>query len=493
MTFLKDFDGIENKNSEKIIRSNTRISAVVYPHVNSLIHESRPYRRRNFSSDEKKSEGSIIAFSYQHVMGQASAQFQLTIKISSDSDLDVNRGDIADFDWIDIEVNRNDVKFPLLRGVVDTVSQDDRSNKGVTVRTITVQGRSHGALFETKIIWNNAYVQTISEIVSGLWVSRLASLTGGSPSYYFQLLFDAAFNSGNNPATSSIYELPEILKSEAKANRFGSLCKIIKDTPSVTQGQYYNDLALWTNPGDTLHAIYNDWCNPLLNEFFYDLAPYPDSANSKYECQATIRERPFINTTDKKDSPFFKLKKWSIPPWVIGEKNLSRSGSERFTLIELLAEHQFGNTKFDQMALTPVLYSQEDARRYGIRPRVENTKYYVGTNMQEWRDVRKQWQRLLVDWYGPNPYFLSGQISVKPMLPEIRIGQRLCIDTDGTEKNKLTFYIEGISHFFLFPKSGIDGVQAESRFTVTRGIRGSIKEQINFIESISKRYTEPAL
>ena len=61
MNFLKDFDGVENKNSEKIIRAHTRVSAVIYPHVNSLIFESRPYRKRNFSSDEKKSEGSIVS------------------------------------------------------------------------------------------------------------------------------------------------------------------------------------------------------------------------------------------------------------------------------------------------------------------------------------------------------------------------------------------------------------------------------------------------
>lgn len=488
---LLDFDGL--KPIKKVIQTHTQAKAQIYPHKNTSLFSGRSTQPIHFSPDAGQSMGHIVALNYSHILGQSSANFELTVKVPRFGDVDIERGDIADFDWIDLAIIRNGISFPLLRGVIDSVSQDDQSRGGATARTISIAGRSHGALFDTVIAWNNAYIQTYAEIIGGIYLQRTKGRIGGSPSEHFKILFDAAFNSSQNPATSSIWMLPEALQSSVKSRRFGEACKIVADIPSKTQGIYYNTVALWTNPGDNLHGAITEWCNPLLNEFIYDLAPYPDVKNQSYEMQAIIRERPFINSVDKSNSPFFKLPKWSIPEWILGSRNLNRNGQERFTAFDLIAQYQFGNSQYDQHALAPILMNLSDVERYGVKVMSQSTKYYE-EDSKKWDVMRFDWMRRLADWYGANPYFLSGSISVKPVLPEIRVGQRVAL-MDATEKKEYetTYYVEGVTHSLSWPRTGAESVHGETTLRLTRGLKGTIKDQVDKIIKASNMYKEIAI
>ncbi|MCK5800721.1 MAG: hypothetical protein KAI47_26220, partial [Deltaproteobacteria bacterium] len=60
-------------------------------------------------------------------------------------DLDPSMGDIIDGDWVDVSVLRNGVRFTICRGIVDSVRESKTSVTGATVKTVTVNGRDHGA------------------------------------------------------------------------------------------------------------------------------------------------------------------------------------------------------------------------------------------------------------------------------------------------------------------------------------------------------------
>jgi len=76
----------------------------------------------------------------------------------------------------------------------------------------------------------------------------------------------------------------------------------------------------------------------------------------------------------------------------------------------------------------------------------------------------------MADWFGPNPYLLQGSITIKTALPEIRIGQRVIIDT-GDPARPIQFYVEGVSISVHAP-TATAGASGQTTLIVTRGFVG---------------------
>jgi hypothetical protein len=480
-------DGMKSQPGQKIAKQHVRAKLEVYPHSGEVVWNGRKDKVRTFSWDADKTEGTILSLNTIKTLGAPSGTWQASVKVAPDSDLDITQGDIVDGDWVDITYMRNGVEFPVMRGVVDSARQRKITSGGATVRVFNITGRDHGAPFETPIAWQSLWVQTLGELVRGIMTDKVKGAIGGSPDEMFEILVQAALDRGSR--NKSNWQLPpELAKiaTESPSDR-PYFYEALNIDAADTRGAYYNEVQLWTQPGQTLHQTLQQWCNPLLNEIFYDLDVRKIGQKRYPDMYAIIRERPFVNTADGLNSPWYELDELELPDWIIQDYDIGRDGSQRYTLIELIADFGFINPQ-EAAAFAAPIWNQVDIQTHGLKPWQENVRYVAkdGKAQGQWLEERKAWQKLVVDWYAPNPYFGSGSLGAGILIPEARIGTKVKYDT-GAEKTSEHYYLEGVENKYSYDRAGHHG---KTSLTVTRGWPGSDKAYLDMVTAAAKNYKE---
>jgi hypothetical protein len=506
------FAGLENKPGQRFLNPSYRLKFDAYP-LELQQQPMAPVRdtQRMITFDYfPESDGGLMHFQWNKQLGQAAGQWQAAFKeLPGRFDFD----QLVDGDWVDIGILRNGVYLPLCRGVLDTIREQKQSASGATVVQWNLTGRDHGALFEYPITWSSIWVQTLTELSEGLMTGAVKGAIGGRPDQLFRLLITATFSSEKAPGQ---WQLPPTLRDALGNNpRFMDMLKIYplaaskKSIATGLRGAYYNEVQLWHTAEQNLHQALMSWCNPLLNELYYDLLPPQKmqvsngisdylikwgppnfdliSGNSTFgQASAFIRERPFINSVEKEQSLWFDLPTWIIPAWLVQVCDTGRGGHERINLFELLTDIGFGSTQ-EQPPQAQPLWHQGDIREHGLRTLQQSTQYLAQfeTGPADWFAERKTWLRLLVDWYACSPYLRQGTIVLKVLLPEIRIGHRIILDEGGKPEDNWQFYVEGVSTEFSFPPG-----QGAMTLTVTHGFRGGDSEYLKKVIATSNYYRE---
>jgi hypothetical protein len=155
-----------------------------------------------------------------------------------------------------------------------------------------------------------------------------------------------------------------------------------------------------------------------------------------------------------------------------------------------MADVGFVNSN-EQAAQAKPVWHKQDIRAHGLRPMQQSTKYLAQfrKGVAEWLGVeRPTWQRLMVDWYAPMPYLRSGALSAKTLLPEVRVGQRIVVDSGNIESREQC-YCEGVQLSFTGPTQSA-GAAGSMVFTVTHGFRGTDDDYYNAIEAQSQQFKE---
>lgn len=491
-----------------------------------------------------ESDAGLMLFDYNKQMGQPSGTWMAVIKEKPGKDLGLKEGRITDGDWCDVTILRNGVEIPLCRGVIDSVREQTASSGGATVRTWQLAGKDHGAFFEYPITYQNIWAQTLGELVAGLFTARVKGKIGGRPDEMFQILIDATFSMGK---LSGQWELPSCLGDTVGGKkRLHELLDIVTysaeklalgaagltPNPPGLRGAYYNEPQLWTAGGQTLHQTLMQWCNPLLNEVYYDLIPpvgftpangtggwvLPLEEDTEVEIKerenllggtltaagpaaplggtfgtiaAFIRERPFPSTIMGNDSLWFDLPEWKIPRWAVQTTDLGRGGHERYNLFELLADLGSMGTTTEQPPICPPSWNKMDIRQRGLRVFSQTTRYLaqLKQGMGDWHRERETWQDLLRDWHAPAPYLRQGTVPVKLLLPEIRLGQKLVIDEGGAEEDNERLYVEGVHLRYMGPQGSKKPPTGVSTFILTHGFRGTDKKYLDSVKNIAADFT----
>jgi hypothetical protein len=477
---LTGYTGFESKSGVKYVNQHVRVKLEFFPQDKNPFFPNRTTRKR-LAYWGNDSEATVTAFNWQKQIGQASGQWNAALKIGPNSSLDLENGDVHDGDWVRCTIARNGVQIPLFLGVVDTVRRAKSSAGGATVKSWTLTGRDHGAPFDTPIAWASLYVQTIGQLFKGLYTAAVRGEVGGSPDKMFKLLIDAAFEQGTaGTKNKSHWALPPALEGEYRGKDI--FRKLLYVSAGETVGAFQNEIQLWTQAGQSLWATLMSWCNPLLNEIWLD---YANIKPILMQPEAIIRERPFINTIDGDESPWFSLPRFKVPNWLIENEDIGRGGAERFNLFEVTADFAFGNGQ-EQTALASPLIDLEGMVRYGIRPYQQSTKYINPGYVEQgaWPEEVGRWMRKLVDFYGPNPYWLNGQIATGACFPEIKIGNVLTVDSGKEDKNT-HYYVEGTGLNYRYSARG---AAARSNFVLTRGYNGTIRDGYYIVHENSKRF-----
>jgi hypothetical protein len=536
--------GLKNTSGQKLVKQHVRAGLTVYPHSKDPVFPNRATDIIRFDWTDK-TDASLRKLSWQKSMGRPAGRWSATVKEKPRGSLSIGGGDILPDDWVDINILRNGLAIPLCRGIIDTVTENT-TGMGATVRTWEITGRDHGALWDFPIAYQNIYVRTLNELVAGLFTKRVKGKIGGNPSELFKILIEGAFTKGNTssswvlpdkmakaygvspapppleafPQAGSLAELP--LAAFADIGPNGSFLDILDiDTSGTTRGAYYNEVQLWTNPGEGLGQTISNWCNPLLNEFIYDLAidkNYPNTGKAKAKVSALIRERPFPIAEDTLEQPisappqaetvagiptlpdvteamnnsaWFKLTTWDLPNWIVQNATLGRSNTERFNLFELLADVGFGGSEGEQCAQAPPAIYRNSIEKHGLRPMLEHTRFVAdgskGKGMGAWITERKNWQRILVNWHCLNPWFMSGTIPIPLALPEIRIGQKLRI-LNGKKEETWSYYLEGTALDWMAGAGPQNPPTAKTQLMVSRGWQGTDASLAKAFLSASKQY-----
>lgn len=482
-----------------------------------------------------ESDAGLMLFDYNKQMGQPSGTWMAVIKEKPGKDLGIKEGTITDGDWCDVSILRNGVEIPLCRGVISSVRERTMSAGGATVRTWQLAGKDHGAFFERPITYQNIWAQTLGELVAGLFTARVKGKIGGRPDEMFRILIDATFSAGK---LSGQWELPSSLSDTTGGKkRLHELLDVItysadKILREGLRGAYYNEPQLWTTGGQTLHQTLTQWCNPLLNELYYDLIPpmgfTPANGTNRWiiplptdtdieikeretllggtlsktavptpfggefgSMAAIIRERPFPSTIMGNDSLWFDLPEWKLPRYVLQDVDLGRGDHERYNLFELLADLGSMGTTTEQPPICPPTWNKMDIRQRGLRTFSQTTRYLaqLKKGMGDWHRERETWQDLLRDWHAPAPYLRQGMVPVKLLLPEIRIGQKLVIDEGGADQYNERLYVEGVHLRYMGPEGPKKPPMGITSFIVTHGFRGTDKQYLDSVHNLAADFT----
>lgn len=469
----KKLTSIPLPKSGRVVTPHTRMEMTLYPQDDDL-DSQRDTSAHVFGFDPKKSEAGIVHFNWSKRLGSSSGTWSALLKTREDiKTLNIMSGGILGGDWMDGTFYRQGLPIPMFRGLVDTVRRQRRNAGGATITNYMISGRDHGAVFESPLSWSNLWVQTLNEIANGLFTERLNGVFGGSPDLLFNALINGMLSS-KSPSSAS-WILPLAMVSEAN-----TFLEALKISTGVTRGWAGNELRLWTSPGGTLHQALMEWCNPLLNEIIYDLGQKPSP-----EMWATLRERPFPNSVEGSASAWFGLTEWEIPTWLVNHSDVGISNHERFNVFSLIADIG-GENVGDQHGLTPPDWNITSFHRHGVKPYLETTRFVneASSGIGGWDIDRKKWLDLLKDWYGHNQYLLSGQIGIDCALPEVRIGDRICL-VNGAEKETEHYYVEGVDINYSFDASG---AKSNTLLTVTRGYVGDDEQILKTISTVSSKF-----
>lgn len=540
------FPGLRTAGSSDFTSPHYRTEVRIYPSRDrNPFASSRPLQAILFGGLSAQSQGEVIELTWDKHMGSASGQWSMKIRPNHASafDLAFGEGVIVDGDWVDIRLIRNNVSIPICVGIVDTITRERMSAEGTTVVAYQITGRDHGAFFEYPITWASLFAQGLDELTNGLFASRIEGRVGGSPDELFRAIVEGTFKKGVGDTGGAQWELPPSLAQAikgtnadtARSGRAQALIDILKiisfsgdpvasgkSAARKLRGYFANELSLWSVGEQTLHQTVMQWGNPLLNEIWYDLilpphlvppnqlAGYLPSATNAFDSGlrpegqdpqgragilqgqlgAFIRERPFPTNRNGKDSLWFGLPTWQVPEWIVLSSTVTRTGHERYNVFELLADIGVGVTT-EQPAFYAPLISREDIRARGLRSYQETTRYLADNGqLPDLANQRAEWLGIMRDWFGPNPHLFSGTATIKLLLPEIRLGQRIILEDHHAQRTE-QYYVEGVSVRFQGPAQN-RGAGGTTQLVLTRGFRGDDNELLSSLKGLPDYYGGPS-
>lgn len=502
-----------------------------------------PFRKRSnrkplkarLSEKDDPGDASLIALNWSKSMGTPSGTWQVVLRARPSLNDAFAEHLVDGGDWVIITVYRNGTPLPLCLGRIDTIKEGKAvAGGGAVPRVWTLTGRDHGSCFEYPISYTTLFARQLRELVNGPMAHQLNFKVGGTPDDLFQTIIKGTFGSGTEtgqwvlPATLTraiAQKAPpqrglDDLDVEAPADqtaaldregrRFGDLLKAVTILPSWDplssfslglRGKIFQPNALWNQGGQTLHETLTQWCNPLLNEFWYDLLPPAgqvsglphgmqdlEGGGPRGRPGAIIRERPFVSTELGTYSPWFHLPTWKIPRWITDNVEMARSDAERKNLFNITLA--MGGLNHDEFAaIERPLWDKDDIRRNGLRIFDQSTGFIHGASRSDWMEGRRSWIRLLADWWAPSPYLRSGTLSSRAMLPEVRVGNRVIL-TSGNPQTDEQAYVQAVNLSYSAPPSANAGRRSITTLTLTRGFVGTDQQLLNATKALSARFKE---
>ena len=427
-------------------------------------------------------------------------------------------------DWIDIAFIRQGKEFHVMRGLIDSIRQQYRVVNGAWSRTYVLQGRSFGKIFQITPLFFDTY--TDGDFV-GIAASQIAhdveNFVFGNPSDTVKgLLF--GFIQKLRLRDRAAWLHPR-LPGESVDLNFGVARDMYDDfmfTDSPARSSVIYPPTF--NPGET--SVWNlayEWSDPLMQELFLDLSPASNwnrpettftqvgqvayenfadptglkSSARKYSgrsfrdqeacpigtTRATVfyRDRPFPTKHRRylgeaqpiEQGPWFEnAPQGSIAAHVV---DVSAVLASDLTVSDELRKNAFFvqgrllqdlGSSFLQFQVPKVHKAQ--ILRHGLRRFDAATRYTASVNATDVKErevlgVTERMRDILIEHHALDHELLTGQITLGPGRPDIRIGSRILIGEFMPDASGLSAYVEGVEHTWRRPEG------LHTTLTVTRG------------------------
>lgn len=438
----------------------------------------------------------VVNLDLQFQLGAAAGNFSVVVK-NLDNDA------ILDDDWVDITLLRHGQPHHKLRGIVDDVKPTHSiAGEGATSKSVTISGRSWGAIFEkTPLYYERLKGEFIDrDAITVFGAVNQNNLQPSSADIIVEAVLKT-FLGAQNDSGRSMFTLPpgmqDRITRRIEAGGFAELQNALSaqlsarrtvveqisfdtlsfdDEPQrVTQPQVFGSVG-----GDTmLWDIATAYSDPYFTELIPELRPaFGPTVTGERQMQVTFRTKPFMTTVDQ-DA-------WAdLPMHILGFSDLTshdvvRSGRDRFNAFFVMPQITQDDPFMDATVIGALL-DEDSVKKHGMR-KFEVQSRYFGANAQVTPlDFANAQREQLRDWNVLNPYFWTGSIGAARFVPEADVGQRLRILRESAEEVE-DYYIEGIRHRWSLPQGG------RTDFTVTRGWVGGDKSQLAAMEKLASRY-----
>lgn len=445
----------------------------------------------------------VTNLSWTKTIGNPSGTLSLSIH-AHDSNADVLLRGIMDDDWFDLVLTQHDRKYHIARGFVDSVRKPIGVDNGATDVSISISGRDHGKVWEVTPVFFNRFV---GEGASGAsLIDRFSNekLLFGNVEATVRGYLLATLDELNGNA-SARWRLPPGLPGAASQALLGD--SFFRDHIRFVADGYTNhparnsfgsaflDPNVWS--GTTLWNLAKEWSDPYFCEMFTELVnkdtglpPRPGEVLTPEQSAMALilRDKPFPTTSARNragqdltisEHPWFS----SLPEYTVYRQELvnedtGKGGDERFNTFFLRSPN---GDKSLQQEIVKQRWWRSDVERRGIRPLNATTNYVEPTSGGP--IMVETLQRQLVDWYGLNPYFYNGTISLGHLRPDIRIGSKIRIPGASAEDDSV-YYVEGLTHNWSLGSG-------KTTLTVTRGWKGSDRSLMSAIQTMANQYSQP--
>tara|TARA_Y100000296_G_scaffold71778_1_gene87565 strand:+ start:177 stop:1787 length:1611 start_codon:yes stop_codon:yes gene_type:complete len=443
--------------------------------------------------------GPVQAFHTEKRLGEPTGSWSVTLKghvIGGEHSGKPWTSMVTDGDWVSINVTKNGQELHIMCGRVDTVATGMTAVGGAPVVTVTLSGRDVGAIPEDVPVYFNPY-DPLHSNVSGVAMVRLmgpeAKISGTPSDLVPDLLLRFLKDGGVTGTQATLPAGVTSLLSEPWADAVNEF----EYVQANLRGHAHAASIL--SPGRTLRAwdFADAWRNPLLNEMYLDTQVQDIAPDPFRFIFLTLREKPFVNSTDGKDSPWFDLETHQIDTGALTGVNLTK-GQNRVNHVFVLGEVPSAQGR-DAMPYYPPVMNMESIGRWGLRQLEERSPFMTlpdDGDMGGFSEEGKEWRDLVVSWNVLNADYHMGTLSLAHMRPEIRVGQKAVIVNGppagyeafpadgGDETLGLSFYVEGVSHDWT------DGEQpqATTQLMVSRGYPEN--ERVGAVAAEVDKYAE---
>lgn len=437
--------------------------------------------------------GYIIACSTSKQKGAAAGTWTLTIKrgdtfgaVDPQTDLWRDPENV----WVEIFFERDGQRYDVMLGLIDSISAGmQRTGTGQRAETFTITGRDFGKTLEETQLWINYFQQSDNPVRSAGAIARDADTnTLGSPGFFVRYLLDEWL--GNGGVAERQWRLPPGLRSLGGSRFFfDKLAQRISVDDSKVHGETVAPVLFQVDQvSGKLWDSLSEYANPVMNELFVDLAPPAGFRKTAVEGLVPtffLRQYPFPQKDDAgSQSLWDSLPTHVLNPSEIQSRNISKGGAgqrfnywilrfsglgtESFNVQEILQEGIQG-VEYGRPGNIPI-FNTDSIQKHGVKRYTADTRYlpYYEARRENAQpdklDVLRlagEWLKRLHDWYCIAPWQLSGQLTLRRVHPQIRIGHRVV--ERRPRGREVTYYVEQVDHQWSYPGTGFTTV------TVTRG------------------------
>lgn len=351
--------------------------------------------------------------------------------------------------WWKMTLVRDGREYEVSAGKVDSVSVAVTGPAGEL--HVVVEGRDIGVPFEDTAVWFNDFMEWNNNLGGRDMIRILKGRPGGKPDEVVKHVIQGML--GVDGLFGGHWRLPAdfarsrrrlVTQESATGRTPGDDFEGWLSYGGIQEGLRGAVLApsmLDAGGGQSLWAFLDSWRNPPLNELFVD---YIDG-----QPQVILREKPFVNATDGKKSPWFDLETHTVALSEVDHIGL-RNGLNRINFAMVYAQMAPFLPNELYAAYTPA-YNRRSIRDHGLRRLEESTPFFNDQLGTESVFNATEWRNLIIAWNALNHRMYSGQISLRSLRPEIRVGQRIVLKNSGQGSlsawpAEMTFYVESVSH-----------------------------------------------